>query len=257
MQTTSFAPPEQTSIMSINLRFGLADDGVNAWEHRCKAFEPLFEATRPDFIAMQEANNFQTRYLAQLLRDYRFVGVRNPSPDKWQNNLIFYRKEWTCLRHTHFFLSETPHEMSKLPGSKWPRQCVIGLFAKGEKRVICVTTHFDFDEEVQNKSAELVLGFLKEFPEDVPVIITGDFNAQPNSPAHQTFQCGGFRDSFTGSHSSTFHGFTGEDLGGHIDWILYKGDLEVAEANVIKKSFDGIYPSDHFPVISYFRSIGV
>jgi len=147
--------------------------------------------------------------------------------------------------------------MSKLPGSKWPRQCVIGLFAKGEKRVICVTTHFDFDEEVQNKSAELVLGFLKEFPEDVPVIITGDFNAQPNSPAHQTFQCGGFRDSFTGSHSSTFHGFTGEDLGGHIDWILYKGDLEVAEANVIKKSFDGIYPSDHFPVISYFRSIGV
>ena len=242
--------------MSVNLRFGLADDGENAWEHRREAFGPLFEATRPDFIAMQEANNFQTRYLAQLLRGYRFIGVRNPSPASWQNNLIFYQREWTCLRHAHFFLSDTPHEVSKLPGSKWPRQCVIGLFERGSERVICVTTHFDFDEAVQKKSAELVLGFLEGFPGDVPVVITGDFNAPPESPAHMALQFGGFRDSFDGEHSSTFHGFTGHDLGKHIDWILYKGKLEVAAAEVIKKSFDGIYPSDHFPILSRFRSIG-
>ncbi|SCX76676.1 endonuclease/exonuclease/phosphatase family protein [Desulfoluna spongiiphila] len=240
------------SVMSINLRFGLADDGDNAWEHRRKAYGPLFTATCPDFIGMQEANNFQTRYLAQLLRDYRFVGVRNPSPSTWQNNLIFYRKEWTCLRHTHCFLSDTPHEVSQLEGSRWPRQCVIGEFEREEERVVCVTTHFDFDEKVQAQSADLLMGFLEDFPGDVPMVITGDFNAPPESLAHAAFQSGGFKDSFAGEHSSTFHGFTGNDLGKHIDWILYKGKLKVMDAKVIKHPFEGIYPSDHYPVVCRF-----
>lgn len=239
--------------MSLNLRFGLADDGAHGWEHRREAFGPLFAATAPDFIGMQEANNFQTRYLAQLLRGYRFVGVRNPSPAAWQNNLIFYRREWACLRQAHFFLSETPHEVSKLPGSKWPRQCVIALFGRGEERLVCVTTHFDFDESVQKKSAELVLEFLDGFPQGIPVVITGDFNAPPESLAHAAFQTGGFRDSFDNAHTSTFHGFTGTDLGEHIDWILYKGGMEVAEATVIKSAFGGIFPSDHFPVLCKFK----
>lgn len=241
------------SVMSLNLRFGLAEDGENAWQHRRKAYGPLFAATRPDFIGMQEANNFQTRYLARLLRDYRFVGVRNPSPPSWQNNLIFYRKPWRCLRHTHSFLSDTPRKVSQLAGSKWPRQCVIGEFARGQERVICVTTHFDFDEGVQAQSAALLLKFLGDFSGDLPQIITGDFNAPPESPAHGTFESGGFKDGFAGAHSSTFHGFTGTDLGQHIDWILYKGELKVMGAEVIKRPFAGIYPSDHFPVVCRFQ----
>ena len=250
---THTAATHETTVMSVNLRFGLADDGENAWEKRCCAFSPLFKTSTPDFIGMQEANNFQTRYMAQLLSDYRFIGVRNPSPSAWQNNLIFYKKTWQCIRNTHFFLSETPTMESKLEGSRWPRQCVMGYFESGDKRLVVITTHFDFDEGVQKRSAELVLEFLKEFPDGVPVIITGDFNAPPQSPAHRTFASHGFRDSFAGNHSSTFHGFTGHDLGGHIDWILYKGGLEVTDARVIKEDFQGVYPSDHFPVLCRFH----
>ncbi|WP_300672472.1 endonuclease/exonuclease/phosphatase family protein [Desulfoluna sp.] len=253
MNSSSDPTSRPFSVMSINLRFGLADDGKNAWEHRREAYGPLFETTQPDFIGMQEANNFQTRYLAQLLRDYRFIGVRNPSPSTWQNNLIFYQKEWTCLRHAHCFLSDTPHEESLLPGSKWPRQCVIGEFTRGAERIICVTTHFDFDAEVQKQSADLLLEFLKDFPGDLPMIITGDFNAPPESLAHQVLESGGFKDSFDGEYSSTFHGFTGTDLGKHIDWILYKGGLKVKDAEVIKHPFGGVYPSDHFPVLCRFQ----
>ena len=239
--------------MSVNLRFGLADDGENAWENRCKAFPLLFQHNKPDFIGMQEANNFQTRYLAQHLSGYRFIGVRNPSPATWQNNLIFYKREWTCLSKHHFFLSETPYEMSKLEGSRWPRQCVMGHFGFQNRELVVITTHFDFEAKVQKRSAELVLEFLEQFPKGIPVVLTGDFNAPPESSAHQTFRAKGFRDSFSGSHSSTFHGFTGDDLGEHIDWILYKGHLEVASSRVIKRSFDGVYPSDHYPILSRFR----
>ena len=246
--------PSETTIMSVNLRFGLADDGENAWQHRCQAFAPLFENCTPDFIGMQEANNFQTEYLTQTLPDYHVIGLRDPSPPTWQNNPIFYKKKWQCLKHTHYFLSDTPHMESKLPGSRWPRQCVIGLFKSEEKRLIVATTHFDFDSGVQMRSAELILKFLTEFPEEVPVILTGDFNASPGSPAHKLFEAHGFKDSFTGDHSSTFHGFTGEDLGGHIDWILYRGELRMTHARVVKEAFHGVYPSDHFPVLCRFQS---
>ena len=247
------SPCQETTIMSVNLRFGLADDGDNAWEKRCGAFTPLFERSAPDFIGMQEANNFQTRYLAQVLREYRFIGVRNPSPSTWQNNLIFYRKNWSCLQSEHYFLTDTPRQISKLPGSSWPRQCAMGHFKCGSRQLVMITTHFDFDEMIQKRSAELILKFLQGFPEKVPVVLTGDFNAKPESLAHKTFRSQGFQDSFDGNHSSTFHGFTGSDLGGHIDWILYRGGLSVTSSAVIKEAFEGIYPSDHFPVLSRFR----
>lgn len=247
-------PSHETTVMSVNLRFGLADDGENAWEKRRDAFSPLFQESAADFIGMQEANNFQTKYMAKLLRDYRFIGVRNPSPSTWQNNLIFYQKGWVCQKSRHYFLSETPHEMSKLSGSKWPRQCVMGHFSKPGKELVVITTHFDFDAEVQKRSAELVLQFLKDFPDGIPVVLTGDFNAAPQSLAHDTFRRDGFIDSFDGNHSSTFHGFTGNDLGEHIDWILFKGKrLEVASSNVIKADYAGVYPTDHYPVLSRFR----
>lgn len=37
-----------------------------------------------------------------------------------------------------------------------------------------------------------------------------------------------------------------------IDWILYRGDLHVEYAQIVERSFDGVYPSDHFPLIAEF-----
>jgi endonuclease/exonuclease/phosphatase (EEP) superfamily protein YafD len=61
-----------------------------------------------------------------------------------------------------------------------------------------------------------------------------------------------FEDSFGDSHSYTFHGFTGKAMGGHIDWILYRGDIAPLNRKIVRERFSGLFPSDHFPVMVEF-----
>lgn len=239
-------------VMTMNIRFGLADDGENSWPFRRHFFAELFKRHPATFLGIQESNHFQTEYLNRLLDKYHGIGWHNPSHETWQSNLIFYQNTWKCIEHRHLFLSETPDTESKLPGSKWPRQCVMGLFEHGETRLIAANTHFDFDPSVQRKSAELVVNFLSGFPKAYPVVIMGDFNTSPESSAYTVFMENGFSEVLHDNYTSTFHGFKGGDTGEHIDWILHRGPLTLKRAMVLKDSFSDRFPSDHYPVMASF-----
>ncbi|MBU1583209.1 MAG: endonuclease/exonuclease/phosphatase family protein [Proteobacteria bacterium] len=243
------------SVMTLNIRFGLAQDGDNSWQNREPLFAQVLKRYPASFFGVQEANHFQTRFLAKNLCDNDFIGWHNRSKEWWQSNLIFYHKSWECLEHKHFFLSETPDVESKLPGSKWPRQFVVGLFQKGSNRVVMANTHFDFQESVQEKSATLAIRFLSRFPKDCPVIITGDFNSNPGGRAYAVFKGNGFVEAFDNNNSTTFHNFTGQATLDHIDWILYRGNLKLIGKKIIMDSFSGRYPSDHYPVTAAFSII--
>lgn len=244
-------------VMTMNLRFGLARDGENRWSNRKHLMAAILQKYPNDFLGVQEANHFQVEFLLQTLPDYKAIGWHNKSIGWWQSNLIVFHKSWHCLEQRHYFLSDTPGVTSKLSGSKWPRQCVIGLFQKEEKKIIVVNTHFDFKPAVQEKSAKLVMDFLFEFPSDLPVAITGDFNSNPGSLAHTLFKTHNFEEVFEGISKdnpiSTFHGFTGGPTGKHIDWILYRGGLNPLFSQVIKDTFSGQFPSDHYPVQAGFE----
>lgn len=243
------------TVMTMNLRFGLADDGDNSWDNRKDLFVKLLERYPSTFLGIQESNHFQTEFLISTLNTHHSIGWHNLSAQRWQSNLIFYHKTWQCLERRHFFLSNTPDVESKLPKSKWPRQCVIGLFQQGDFKLIAVNTHFDFEPLVQKRSAELILGFLSDFPKEYPVIITGDFNTSPGSIAYNFFMNSGFSEVFENEYTSTFHGFKGEDESGkHIDWILHRGGLHMKCNRVIRDSFSGRFPSDHYPVLAEFES---
>ena len=246
----------QTTIMTMNLRFGLAQDGENGWQHRKSLVAELLEKYTSDFLCFQEANHFQTDFLTRTLPGYQVIGQHNKGIDGWQSNLIFSHRSWNRLEQKHYFLSDTPDVTSKLAGSKWPRQCVIGLFQRENHQIIVANTHFDFDPVVQEKSARLVMDFLSEFPPGLPVVILGDFNANPGSLAHILFKTQGFDTVFDPvldrGVSTTFHGFEGRDTGRQIDWILYKGGVTPVFEQVVTDSFSNRFPSDHYPVRAKF-----
>jgi len=252
MQGNCRPQKNEFTVITMNLRFGLAEDGENSWQNRESLFAEVLKRYPANFLGIQESNHFQTRFLINNLCGHDVIGWHNPDKERWQSNLIFYHKSWACLRHRHHFISDTPDEESRLPGSKWPRQCVIGLFEKDSYRIIAANTHFDFDESVQEKSAALVMGFLSDFPQDCPVIITGDFNANPGGKADAVFRAGGFSEVFDGRHATTFHKFKGEETLEHIDWVLYRGNLKMIQRKIITDSFSGRYPSDHYPVLGRF-----
>lgn len=250
------------SVLTLNLRFGLADDGPNKWQNRQKIFPALLAKYHTDFIGFQEANSFQIDYLADILTAYNFIGRRNPAPPFWQSNIIFYKKDWTCVYKEHFYLSPTPTVPSRPLKSLWPRQCTIGMFEKKHRRLICANTHFDFDASVQIESAKLIMKRLSYLPSDVPAILIGDFNAAPLSPGHKIFTGKNqnsadtktyfqsvFQEPFPGTH----HGFTGDANGDQIDWILYRGTLDIKDCKIDRDTIEDVYPSDHFPLYALFK----
>jgi endonuclease/exonuclease/phosphatase family metal-dependent hydrolase len=246
----------QTIMMTMNLRFGLAQDGENGWQHRKPLVAKLLEKYPADFMGFQEVNHFQADFLTRTLPGYEGVGQHNQALDRWQSNVIFFHPSWHCVEQRHYFLSETPKVTSKMPGSKWPRQCVIGRFQKEKKQILVVNTHFDFDPVVQEKSSRLVVEFLSKFPPDLPVVIMGDFNANPGSRAHVLFKSQGFAGVFDPVSdqriTTTFHGFEGRNTGKQIDWILYKGGVVPVFQQVVTDSFSNRFPSDHYPVRAGF-----
>jgi len=248
----------RVSVMSLNVRFGLADAGEHSWENRKPGFAALFEQYRPDFIGMQEVNGFQAAFFAGLLSDYHAIGKRAPAPAGWQDVLIFYHKSWNCRGCDRFFLSDTPDIPSRMPDSRWPRQCVIGAFEKEGLRTVCANTHFDFDAPVQVKSAAILLARLEKFSgPTLPALITGDFNAGPDSACHRAFTdpdrlARPFFDPFDGDNTGTFHKFTGKPVSDRIDWILFRSLGGPTERRIITDRFADIFPSDHFPVYAAF-----
>ncbi len=243
------------SFFCLNLRFGLADDGPHSWEHRKAAYPALLNNHPADFYAFQEANDFQVRFLQSLLKDYEMIGQRSPAPDYWQNNVIFYHRRWSCLNSSHFYLSDTPDIPSKYPDSKWPRQCTMGTFQKNDFQMTVINTHFDFEPEVQLRSALLILNRLNDEHAKGSAVLMGDLNAGPNSScvAELISERVGFKSAFWPHEVGTHHQFSGTPQGDPIDWILYRGDLKKQRNEILTQSMDGIFPSDHFPLTAMFQ----
>ncbi len=247
------------SMMSLNLRFGLAEDGPNNWQFRKKAYPDLLKLHPCDFYAFQEANAFQIDFLTQLLEDYDYIGRRSPAPERWQNNVIFFHRRWQCDLDRHFYLSDTPHVESKYNDSRWPRQCTLGRFSNPGRQLICTVTHFDFDDDVQRRSALLVQQQINKISNDQPVLLAGDFNCAPGSACYSAFihhhdaPDRRFRNAFDPPpYAGTYHGFSGTSDSPPIDWILYRGNIRIQRAQVIAQPFGGFYPSDHFPLRAAF-----
>ena len=253
---------DSVSVLTLNIRFGLADDGPNSWRFRREVFPVLFKKHPADFMAFQEVNNFQADDLAGILAGYDRVGQRVPAPPFWQNNVIFFRRPWRCIQEEHFFLSPTPDIPSRFRESRWPRQCTLAMFEKGARRIICINTHFDFKEAVQTASAAVILDRLALIAPGIPTVLTGDFNTSPDAPCHRVFTTGSgesdaasgkrFQNAFEAPYPATHHGFSGARIGDHIDWILYRGDLALKRSEVIHDKINGRYPSDHFPLLAEF-----
>jgi endonuclease/exonuclease/phosphatase family metal-dependent hydrolase len=248
-------------LFTLNLRFGLAKDGGNSWPFRKSAYPTLVNRFPSDFFCFQEANDFQIDYLKGLLPNHGVIGRRMPAPAFWQSNVIFYHRKWECIHEEHFFLSPTPDIPSRHQKSRWPRQCTVGVFRNIGRVIICVNTHFDFESGVQQQSAELILCRIARLDNSLPTVILGDFNAGPSSECYKTFTQPshglfpletGFKNAFLPPFPGTHHGFTGKHNGEHIDWILYRGGINRKNADIVTDLFNGIYPSDHFPLIAEF-----
>lgn len=149
----------------------------------------------PDVICLQEVDHFQ--FISKALRSVGFDGTYFPKPDSpciyiKENNgpdgcAIFYRlNTFEVVRvETHIV------EVWRVQSNQVLILTVLRHKASG--RQICVaTTHLKARQgallsTLRNEQGKDILNFLEErVSNDMPIILCGDFNAEPSEPVYRT-----------------------------------------------------------------------
>lgn len=249
--------PNQLTVISYNIRLGVADDGPNSWEFRKAASPAMILDQKPDIFGLQEAYNFQVDYLLQHCKDYSSVGVpRDDGKEKGEIMAIFYNKKVIELeRWGTFWLSSTP----SVPSKGWDAACrrtATWAFMKDKrtgKYFFYVNTHLDhIGVEARIKGLQLVVDTIAQMnKENLPVVLTGDFNVKPADSCldHLRKQMEDARRSALRTDIRTTYQEYGAVDDAPIDYVFYKGFTTCLRFDVISKQYAGVkYISDHYPV---------
>ncbi len=260
-------PSPELRVMTYNIRWNNPNDGVNAWPHRRENVCRLIEFNRIQLAGLQEVVASQMEDLRSCLPRCRLLGVgRDDGSSEGEFAPILY--DTTALSAAEWgtvWLSETPN----IVGSRgWdaalPRIATWARLKSTETglEVICLNTHFDhIGSNARLESARLIREFLSKYTQKFPVIVMGDFNCLPDSGPIRiltdTQLKPALADAFDKSESGslgargTWNSFSYHELPtARIDYIFISDNIGVARHAILNISTEGLFPSDHFPVIA-------
>lgn len=243
-------------VMSYNIRLGVANDGENSWENRKAATPAMLRANKPDIFGVQEAYDFQIRYIEGECPEYKSIGVgREDGISGGEHMSIFYNTgKIELVKWGTYWLSETPDVPSKGWDAKCFRTATWALMKEKQsgKPFYYVNTHLDHKGVVaREKGLALIAEKIAAMnPEGWPMVLTGDFNVFPDNPALAGVNAL-MKDARTTAEKTTdtpsFNGWgTSGDV---IDYIYYAGFEKCKTFDVVDTSYEGIpFISDHYPI---------
>ncbi len=283
-------------VMTFNLLTATKKQRSHPWRLRKRNIARIITALGPDVVGTQEANFRQLRELAELLPDYDFRGAGNLGNDmahsdqSWYCATFFRRDRVRQLeapgQSDTLWLSPTPH----VPASTFslgtrPRLVTWNRFElQGTGReFVFGTTHLEaINPWHRLRSAELLRSYVSEkvaeMGAEVPVFLTGDFNAVAGSPEIRAmadtssdleplYDAWAEVGSTSGPAGETFRGLGLRDrvsrklLGPRrIDYVFFRPRPLVR--SVSRVDFEEMehrqqaLPSDHYPVVAEFELAG-
>lgn len=265
----SSAPSEEIElkVMTFNVRFDNPADGQHNWKFRREAAARLIHSLRVDLLGTQEVLKNQLEDFLERLPGYRYVGVgREDGRTAGEYSAVFYLKaRFLPVNSGNFWLSQNP----EVPGSRgWDAACerivtwAIFRESRSGQELAFFNTHFDHvGQEARRESARLLMIKIKELAGNLPVIVSGDFNAPPDSePVRIILDSGLLVDSRSSATvvagpSWSFHGFgrVPEEQRQLIDFIFTSRHFRVLEYQNIFGKIGNTFYSDHNPVLVRLR----
>ncbi len=284
-------------VMTFNLLTATKKQRSHPWRLRKRNIARIITALGPDVVGTQEANFRQLRELAALLPDYDFHGEGNLG-----NDMAYSDQNWYCAtffrrdrvrqvdepgQRDTLWLSPTP----EIPAStftlgtrprlvSWNQFELIG----SGREFIFGTTHLEAVNRWHRKrSAELLRGYVSakvaELGVDIPIFLTGDFNAVADSPEIRAMADSrpGLEPLFDawaevgptgcGSDGETFRGLGLRDRVGRkllgprrIDYVFFRPRPLVRSVSRVDyqelEYRQQALPSDHYPVVAEFELAG-
>jgi endonuclease/exonuclease/phosphatase family metal-dependent hydrolase len=261
---TLTSPAQSVKVMSYNIRLDTKADGINQWGNRIEKVSQLIKEHNPDLLGVQEALHNQMMDLKNNLPQYNYVGVgRDDGKEKGEYSAIFYKKDkFEVLEQKTFWLSETPD----VPGSKSWDAAITRVVSYAILKDISTgesfgyfNTHFDhIGKEARKNSARLIKSHIAELKsKNIPLIVSGDFNAEPTDEPYKTMIDGNVIKIFDSRPVSDSTGTScGFEVGARkckiIDYIFYSIHWKAEDYQVIQDHDGKYYPSDHLPVMANF-----
>ncbi len=257
-------------VMTFNIRLDVASDSLNAWPYRKDKVAGMILFHGADIIGIQEALPGQVQELSDRLPEFSWYGIgRDDGKSSGEFMAVFYRKNrFETLHQSTLWLSETPDR----PGLGWDAACnrtvtrIHFLDKLNHREFYLFNTHFDhMGETARRESARLLRRETELLAGQYPVIVTGDFNATPETEVYKILSAEtgqGKARLFDSQFISVLphHGpngtFTGFDLNSLskplplIDYIFVNEKLKVLRHGTLSDNVDGFFPSDHFPVLA-------
>lgn len=257
-------------VLTCNIRVDLPEDESKGlgWKHRKEACIQVIRKQKADLIGFQEVLKGQFLDLKNELRDYYAFGFDGPEMDKFKtgyhgiakNPILFSNKRFELLTAGGYWLSETPLIAGSLSwGSARARNCswVRLLDKKTNKEIRLVNLHLDHvSNEAKLGQIKLVLEEAAQYQEDFPQILTGDFNTGYGLGLYPEIIKAGWKDTYVLSHGDakpegTTNAFQPDNAERNarakkIDFIFVKGPMTASASHIIKDTYKGVLPSDHY-----------
>lgn len=248
-------------VMTFNLRVRTPKDGINFFDNRRDRILSVIDREKPDVIGFQEATDKMLEWLKETLCDYVVLGHGRNADYHGEGTPIAYRKDMFELhRFEASWLSYTPHvPASRLEGmgqSNCPRMLIYTelLHRDADKPFAFCNVHTDHEGD-RARVAECQMVMQKLFACPWKFVMTGDFNARPNSQPIEailgTADALGTVDATSGIVGS-FHDFTGNVRDCKIDYVFtnLKTDPDASYA-ILDAGEDGVYYSDHLAICAF------
>lgn len=265
--TSCNSKPVDLNVMSFNIRYDNPDDSLNNWQYRKDVAAKTIKNQNADIVGTQEVLVNQLNDLKSRLPEYNAIGVgREDGIEKGEYSAILYKKDrFKEIKSGYFWLSETP----EVAGSKgWDGACErIATWAmlediSSKKQLFFINTHLDHVGKIaRQEGVTLLLSRANALANGLPIIMTGDFNATPesdvikhvtdvNSPEHLIHS----KDIAVEKSGTdwTFHGFGRVPMERRefIDYVFVSKGIKVAKHSVLPEKLDDTFISDHSVVVA-------
>lgn len=250
----------ELTVMNFNIY--IKGSGEKSPENRTDEVVETIRRADPDSFGVEEADEAWLERLSVALPEYSYAGHGRDKDLGGEASAVFYKNEKYELVSTEtFWLSKTPDKPS-IGWDAWiNRICTVAVLRDINTGFTYAhfNAHFDNSGSISRVAA---IGVVSEKASayDMPIVFSGDLNAKEGNLMYKRALEAGFRDTKylaeTSDTGATYHGYMGQDKLNDkpIDYIFVNSYCEsVSLYDVVTEKINGIYPSDHFPVVAKMK----
>lgn len=231
-------------VLSFNVRHNDPGDPQTITE-RQNNIRQIIVDNNPDVFGLQEFsdNSFETWFRGQMAT----LGY-----GEYYDTAITGTPKAIFFKNSRFTLNNSGTiDIGPTNTSTW----VILTDKTDAKQYFVSNSHWQFDSQavrIDNANA-WVAGVQQKNTQNLPLIVFGDFNAVPGTTEIGILKSGlDVVDALGDSDGeATFHGWTATGTN-KLDWMMSDRNMAYTSSKVIKTSYGGFWPSDHWPVMATY-----